>query len=321
MFKLDESHDNVRHVRETTMTDFLRNIFKTRVRLADDVIDKFVDDHAIKVYEESLTSPTCNPAHNYELYEKVGDRIGNHAILNYILERFPILSSYSRFSIKFLTRIENNLKSKKQLAELGDMLGLGPYIIANASLSKIEAVYEDCFEAFLGATLLIANRKFARGLGERITYEIISSLLDEVNIGIRYIDLYDPITILKEEIEDGSKLKLKYNTKETKSDNDEHSVIHTCTLKVTDPTTKKIVCKKSATSSKKPESRQFAARKVLDELVNIGGYIKYDLETNFDDIIRSETVITKDTPIFAMQDTFRTKEECSYQKFLQEKYE
>ena len=56
---------------------------------------KFTTSEALRVINESLTASTVDPIHNYELYEKIGDRVANYAILTYLMQRFPWLNCVS----------------------------------------------------------------------------------------------------------------------------------------------------------------------------------------------------------------------------------
>ena len=53
-------------------------------------------------------------------------------------------------------------------------------------------------EAFIGATAYILDNKIRQGVGYAIVYDILSSIFDSMEISLKYEDLYDSITRLKE---------------------------------------------------------------------------------------------------------------------------
>ena len=57
---------------------------------------------------------------------------------------------------------------------------------------------EDTFEAFIGVTELMIDEKIRHNVGYAIVYEILHSVFETVNISLKYEDLYDAKTRLKE---------------------------------------------------------------------------------------------------------------------------
>ncbi len=64
--------------------------------------------------------------------------------------------------------------------------------------TKMKKTLEDVFEAFFGATSIIVNSKIKSNSGYNICYNIIKSLFNETEISLKYEDLYDAKTRLKE---------------------------------------------------------------------------------------------------------------------------
>ena len=57
---------------------------------------------------------------------------------------------------------------------------------------------EDTFEAFVGCTEYLLDKAYRPGVGYGIVYDILSDIFDEIPISLRFEDLLDPKTRLKE---------------------------------------------------------------------------------------------------------------------------
>lgn len=57
---------------------------------------------------------------------------------------------------------------------------------------------EDCLESFCGVTEWLLDMRTRPGVGYAIVYDILKSVFDEMNISLKYSDLYDAKTRLKE---------------------------------------------------------------------------------------------------------------------------
>jgi len=66
---------------------------------------------------------------------------------------------------------------------------------------------EDVFEAFFGATEFILDSQIRNGVGYAICYNIIENLFNEIKISLKYEDLYDAKTRLKENFDYHKKIK------------------------------------------------------------------------------------------------------------------
>lgn len=187
---------------------------------------------SIKQYGKAFTSISADPLNNYEQFEQMGDVTANKFIVWYAYKRFPQLDCTE--GVKIVARLRINYGAKNFFADIGEKLGFWPFISANAeSIEKNQKsrqnnkkdLLEDCFEAFLGCTEYILDNKFRPGVGYAIVYDILSNIFDDINMSLKYEDLYDSKTRLKELFDNFKDLGSWYyiNTRE-KIKNEEFSV-------------------------------------------------------------------------------------------------
>jgi dsRNA-specific ribonuclease len=151
-----------------------------------------------KIYCCAFTHSSIHPEKNYEYYEILGDVTCNKCVVWYLKERFPQLQNCN--GVKVIARLRINLVSKKNFAEIAEKLGFEEYISCSREVKdqKGKSLLEDVFEAFFGATELLIDSILGIGSGYGICYRILNSIFDEIPISLKYEDLYDPITRLKE---------------------------------------------------------------------------------------------------------------------------
>jgi len=161
-------------------------------------IDILTDDASMSIYASAFTSELVDPVNNYQVLEQVGDLTGNKFIVNYMYEKFPQLDCAE--GVKVVARLRINYGAKQSFSEIARKLGFWPFISATNDLRqrKMKPLLEDVFEAFLGATERILDKKKRIGVGYAIVYDILATIFDEIDISLRYEDLYDPKTRLKE---------------------------------------------------------------------------------------------------------------------------
>lgn len=156
------------------------------------------DESSMEVYAAAFTSELVDPDNNYQVLEQVGDLTGNKFIVNYMYERFPCLDCTE--GVKVVARLRINYGAKQSFSEIARKLGFWSFISATNDLRhrKMKSLLEDVFEAFLGATERILDRKKRVGVGYAIVYDILATIFDGMDISLRYEDLYDSKTRLKE---------------------------------------------------------------------------------------------------------------------------
>lgn len=149
-------------------------------------------------YAAAFTSELVDEENNYQVYEQLGDLVGNQFIVWYIYRRFPQLQCAE--GVKVAARLRINYGSKQSFYKFAEELGLWSFITATNDLRyrKKKDLLEDVFEAFIGVTALILDEEIRIGVGNAIVYQILKTIFDGINISLLYKDLYDAKTRLKE---------------------------------------------------------------------------------------------------------------------------
>ena len=176
--------------------NMLRNILK-KGKLKKEYIDRIIKN-GMPLYSQAFTHPTADENNNYEPLEFLGDSIVNCVIVWYLSRRFPQLNCQD--GVKILARLKINLVSKKIFANFGSELNFWKYVSADKETrdTKMKKTLEDVFEAFFGATQKLIDSEIRMGVGYSICYNIIQNLFENMQISLKYEDLYDPKTRLKE---------------------------------------------------------------------------------------------------------------------------
>ena len=161
-------------------------------------IENLLDDESMEVYSQVFTHPSVNEELNYEAYELAGDVTLNKAIVWYFLRRFPQLNCPK--GVKVITRLKIRYVSKKAFSNFGKELGFWDFISASDDVraKEMKPTLEDVFEAFTGVTEYLIDKKIGLSVGYSVCYNIVKELFDKVEISLKYEDLYDAITRLKE---------------------------------------------------------------------------------------------------------------------------
>jgi len=150
------------------------------------------------LYEQAFTSKSYDPKINYEVFEHLGDASANSFVPWYFFRRFPQFNCTE--GVQVLARLKINYSSKQTFSSIAEKLGFWPHIRASAAekQSSRKALLEDVFEAFIGVTIYILDEEFAVGVGFNVVYDILKSIYDEMPISLKFEDLYDAKTRLKE---------------------------------------------------------------------------------------------------------------------------
>lgn len=207
--------------------NFLNKILKENGQLNDEHIQKilvpenilkfrsvFTDSSYIMTQQEISELNSKNIPLNYEYYETLGDVIINSVVVNNIVERLPAYRNTA-----WITRLRHYLISGKILAKISYDHHFGDYIRYSGLLEKNLKLFdspldyeyylkllEDVFEAFLGCLRNIITSPISEfGLGKsfavvnQVAYNIIGSFINTIDIAsLRYEDIFDPVSRLKE---------------------------------------------------------------------------------------------------------------------------
>lgn len=215
----------------------------------------------MRLYRQAFTSPSYDDNNNYEMYEQLGDATANKFLVWYFYRRFPQLATSK--GIKLIARLKTTYMSKTTFARIADSLGFWPFIRASVQHKETErkSLLEDVFEAFIGVTETIIDNHFQTGIGYVIVQRILTDIFDKIDISLKYEDLYDPKSILKELFDFYKELgSLEYDydqdTKEAKIYSKKEN--------------KQKVLIARAIGNLKPEAQQIASQIALDLLAKQG---------------------------------------------------
>ena len=164
-------------------------------------IDKITDKEGMELYLQAFTHESVDPVQNYQWLEILGDVTLNKCIVWYINSRFPQL--HNKEGVKVIARLKINLVSKKNFSEIARRLGFLPFIRCDPQNNNgkpcLEVdLLEDTLEAFFGATEILIDQAVSVGAGYGICYHLLKNIMDPEPISLRYEDLYDAVTRLKE---------------------------------------------------------------------------------------------------------------------------
>jgi dsRNA-specific ribonuclease len=148
--------------------------------------------------EESITHKSMNSEKNYELLEFRGDRILGDTIAKYFFDIYR-KSTLKEKSVRLLNDLYSSFTSGETAAGLfAEKAGIKDIIIVNEEECCFDSTAEDVFEAVLAVIGLIFDETYAVGIGFSICYNIVSSILEEVDFCDFRLKIFPPKTELKE---------------------------------------------------------------------------------------------------------------------------
>ena len=176
-----------------------------RGKLKPKYIELLTNKSSMESYGLAFTAKSADRVDNYERFEQIGDVTANKFIVWYSYKRFPQLDCTD--GVKVVARLRINYGAKESFAPLGEKLGFWDYISAEEEGTERNMKYrnrhkkdllEDTFEAFVGCTEYLLDRAFRPGVGYGIVYDILADIFNELPISLRFEDLFDAKTRLKE---------------------------------------------------------------------------------------------------------------------------
>ena len=167
-------------------------------KLKPKYIEALTTTENMKAYNNAFTAASANKDNNYEIFEQIGDVSANKFIVWYAYRRFPQLDC--PLGVKVVARLRINYGARQSFAEIGENLGFWPYISADEEerMRKKKDLLEDCVESFIGCTEQLLDKKFRPGVGYAIVYDILANIFDDIPMSLKYENLYDSKTRLKE---------------------------------------------------------------------------------------------------------------------------
>jgi dsRNA-specific ribonuclease len=183
--------------RDETFKNLLFNILKS-CNLKSHYLDIITDDESLKIFNNVFTSASANIDFNYEIYEQLGDVSTNKFLVWYFYKRFPQL--FHPKYVKVVARLRINMVSKQTFASIADSLGFWDFLTASDMEREHckKPLLEDVFEAFIGAVEYIVDHRLKQGAGYAIISQLLTTIFDKIPISLKYEDLYDAKTRLKE---------------------------------------------------------------------------------------------------------------------------
>jgi len=202
-------------IRGGKFKEFIYSVLKLG-ELKQKYMDILLDEKNIVEYSKAFTSETVDIDNNYEIYEQKGDTSINKFIVDYSYRRFPQLNCTK--GVKVVARLKINYGSKNKFADFAGKLNFWEYISASEEVRRNpDKLLEDCFEAFFGCTEHLIDTMSVPGVGFNIIYDILKIIYDREEISLKYEDLYDPTTRVKELVDYINK-RNSLQTSETKYD-------------------------------------------------------------------------------------------------------
>lgn len=285
----------------------LREDLKPKIRsilqlgkLKEHYIDKLLDDDSMKIYNDVFTSKTADPDNNYEVYEQLGDVLAGSFIIWYMYRRFPQLKCPA--GVKIVARLKINYGSRVTFFDIAEKLGFWKFITASQEekMRRRKDLLEDTLEAFIGATAFILDNKIREGVGYAIVYDILSSIFNDINISLKYEDLYDAKTRLKE-IFDHFKLDIgtvEYKCEREKKEDEIHSITTCVVNRIYQGRYYQIGI---GTAAKKGDAEQKAAEIAIYNLSKLGfskpNPESHLYENNFPSVPITVTNVQKQSPV------------------------
>ena len=183
--------------RDQDFKDTIINVI-SKGNMKDKYKQWLLSPESLLIFNDVFTSNTANVLKNYEVYEQLGDITVNKFIVWYMYKRFPQLNCAQ--GVKIVARLRINYCSKQSFAQIAESLGFWPFITASEeerSHNK-KPLLEDTLEAFFGAVEFIIDKHTLTGVGYAVAFDILETIFNNLYISLKYEDLYDAKTRLKE---------------------------------------------------------------------------------------------------------------------------
>jgi dsRNA-specific ribonuclease len=201
----------VHDINDNELKTFLINLLEFRGNVKREIAEQLFDEQGLKFIKQAFTHPSMLEYQNYEFYELLGDTSANKCILWYIYRRIPSLKNEDNPAM-LMTELKKKYVSKKLFSPFCKTLGLHNFIrwkeLSYMELDNIKTVlmddsmYEDVFESFCGCLEDLIDTRIMPLTGIGVLYNIISTVMDGIEIITDLTELFDPKSQIKELLED-----------------------------------------------------------------------------------------------------------------------
>lgn len=158
------------------------------------------DPTSIQYFSTAFTHSSANAQQNYEFLEILGDNSLNKCVFWYLSRRFPQLNCPGGSDM--LARLKINTIKKESLASIAESLGFWDFISVSTEkrndFKEKPSLLEDVCEAFFAVVEIVVDKHTRIGVGYSVVYNIFSKLLDRKDIHIKYEEIVDANTRIKE---------------------------------------------------------------------------------------------------------------------------
>ena len=167
--------------------NILNNVFITASDV-ERILNRFgnIGDNGCKLTANDLSKyktafihkSCCSDEHHlgsYERYEFLGDAFISAAVAKYLIDRFPDQPE------GFLTKMRAKLVRTSMLSHLARIMELNKYVIVSDDVKDSVVgchLYEDCFEAFVGAIIQDFGDDNGYRYAKRFVLNIIENVVD-----------------------------------------------------------------------------------------------------------------------------------------------
>ena len=181
---------------------FIKEILKN-ANIKEHYYNILLSHDSFQQYNIAFTAPSANSLHNYEVYEQLGDLSANKFIVTYMYNKFPKLQCCE--CVKIVARLRILYGSKQTFSKIAEELGFWIFISSSDEQRNTEKkkLLEDTFEAFIGVTEYLLDsyyekKNIEKGVGYAVVYKLLENIFNNIHISLKYEDLYDAKTRLKE---------------------------------------------------------------------------------------------------------------------------
>lgn len=191
----------------------LVHLFSVRGMVSDATLRKIITPETLIRFQIAFTHWSADQENNYEMYEHLGDPIVNAFLSNYIHKRFPEIKN-----VGYHSKLWAKLKGSKDLGQIsqkhfGPSKGEPSYVrYSDAWIEYIKkenphletnekyiGLYEDAIESFCGCSMeVMEGVGISYGAAITVIFDILRTFFDAEEISIRFEDVVDPVTRVKE---------------------------------------------------------------------------------------------------------------------------